>query len=122
MAGKRKAAELLFITTADTEILAAAKATELLPEDFPRVRCANPAQLDDMRTFFDEALQGARAVLVRLLGGRRAWPEGFEELRRRCEEVGASLLAFGGEADPAVPASLVDDPLVILDPAAAAKL
>ena len=30
MAGKRKAAELLFITTADTEILAAAKATELL--------------------------------------------------------------------------------------------
>jgi cobaltochelatase CobN len=100
MAGKRKAAEFLFITTADTEILAAAKATELLPEDFPRVRCANPAQLDDMRTFFDEALQGARAVLVRLLGGRRAWPEGFEELRRRCEEAGIPLLAFGGEAEP----------------------
>jgi 6-phosphogluconolactonase len=30
--------------------------------------------------------------------------------------------AFGGEADLAVPASLADDPLVILDPAAAAKL
>ena len=99
MAGKRKAAELLFITTADTEILAAAKATELLPEDFPQVRCANPAQLDDAGAFFDE-VQGARAVLVRLLGGRRAWPEGFEELRRRCEEAGVPLLAFGGEGEP----------------------
>src|ERR687898_617089 len=68
MGGKRKAGGLLFITTADTEILAAAKATELLPEDFPRVRCANPAQLDDAGAFFDE-VQGARAVLVRLLGG-----------------------------------------------------
>src|SRR3712207_2007189 len=99
-ADERGAASLLFFTTADTEILAAAKATELLPEDFPRVRCANPTQLEDPGSFFDEALPGTQAVLVRLLGGRRAWPEGFEELRRRCEEVGVSLLAFGGEAEP----------------------
>src|SRR5919107_978381 len=38
--------------------------------------------------------------MVRLLGGRRAWPEGFEELRRRCEQAGVPLLAFGGEAEP----------------------
>jgi cobaltochelatase CobN len=99
-ADERKAASLLFFTTADTEILAAAKATELLPEDFPRVRCANPAKLEDPGSFFDEALPGTQAVLVRLLGGRRAWPEGFEELRRRCEEVEVPLLAFGGEAEP----------------------
>src|SRR3712207_2608269 len=99
MAGEREAAELLFITTADTEILAAAKAIDLLPEDFPRVRCANPARLDDPGAYFDE-VQGARAVIVRLLGGRRAWPEGFEELRRRCEEAGVLLMAFGGEAEP----------------------
>src|SRR5215210_1432047 len=99
-ADQRKAAELLFITTADTEILAAAGATDLLPEDFPRIRCANPAKLDDPGPFFDEVLPGARAVLVRLLGGPRAWPEGFEELRHRCEERGIPLLAFGGEAEP----------------------
>src|SRR5215207_5661006 len=80
-ADKRRAASLLFLTTADTEILAAARATDLLPEDFPEVRCANPATLEDPGSFFDEALPETRAVLVRLLGGRRAWPEGFKELR-----------------------------------------
>ncbi len=91
---------LLFLTTADTEILAAARATELLPEGFIEVRCANPTKLEDTRVFFEETLPEAGAVMVRLLGGRRAWPEGFEELRRRCVELGVPLLAFGGEAEP----------------------
>src|ERR671932_471132 len=92
---------ILFLTTADTEILAAARATELLPEGFPKVRCANPVTLDNPRAFFGEALPSAGAVMVRLLGGRRAWPEGFEKLRRRCGELDVPLLAFGGEAEPA---------------------
>ncbi|MDF2701956.1 MAG: cobaltochelatase, CobN subunit [Rubrobacteraceae bacterium] len=100
MADSLKAAKLLFITTADTEIVAAARATELLPEDFPEVRCANPAKLEDIGSFLDEALTETRAVLVRLLGGRGAWPEGFEELLRRCGKLGIPLLAFGGEAEP----------------------
>src|ERR671916_792428 len=91
---------LLFLTTADTEILAAAKTTERVPQGFPEVRCANPVSLDDPRVLFEEELPGARAVLVRLLGGRRAWPEGLEELRRRCTESRIPLLAFGGEAEP----------------------
>ncbi|HEU4494748.1 MAG TPA: cobaltochelatase subunit CobN [Rubrobacteraceae bacterium] len=100
MADHSKAAKLLFITTADTEIAAAARATELLPEDFPEVRCANPARLEDTGSFLDEALTETRAVLVRLLGGRGAWPEGFEELLRRSDELGIPLLAFGGESEP----------------------
>src|SRR5436305_11078581 len=96
----KKGAKLLFLTTADTEILAAAKATELLPDDFPEVHCANPTQIKDPRAFFEETLPQARVVMVRLLGGRRAWSEGLEELKCRCEEVGVPLLAFGGEAEP----------------------
>src|SRR5215210_8942655 len=92
--------KLLFLTTADTEILAAAKATELLPEGFPQVRCANPAKLEEIEASLERLLPGTRAVMVRLLGGRRAWPEGFEELRRRCEDLEIPLLAFGGEAEP----------------------
>jgi cobaltochelatase CobN len=92
--------ELLFLTTADTEILAATRAAELLPGGFPGVRCANPVRLERAASFFEEALPGARVVLVRLLGGRRAWPEGFEELRRRCAGLEIPLLAFGGEAEP----------------------
>src|SRR5437868_116384 len=98
MAGRSK--RLLFLTTADTEILAAARATELLPEGFPEVRCANPVTLENSRAFFEETLPGVGAVMVRLLGGRRAWPQGFEELRRQCGELDVPLLAFGGEAEP----------------------
>src|ERR671917_900952 len=99
MADRSKTAKLLFLTTADTEIMAAARATELLPEGFPEARCANPTKLEDPRAFFEETLPGAEAVMCRLLGGRRAWPEGFEELGRRCKELGTPLLAFGGEAE-----------------------
>src|SRR5215210_7866108 len=100
MADSSKAAKLLFLTTADTEILAAARATELLSEGFPEVRCANPTKLQDPRPFFEQTLPGTGAVMVRLLGGHRACPEGFEELRRRCGALGIPLLPFGGEAEP----------------------
>src|SRR5918998_148928 len=92
--------KLLFLTTADTEILATARAAETLPRGFPEVRCANPGAIGDPAPFLEATLPGARAVMVRLLGGRRAWPEGFDELRRRCGELGVPLLAFGGEAEP----------------------
>src|SRR5215208_5634115 len=72
-----KTAKLLFVTTADTEILAAARASELLPDDFPTLICANPAALDSPAEFFEGELPGARCVLVRV-----------------------PLLAFGGEAEP----------------------
>jgi cobaltochelatase CobN len=39
-------------------------------------------------------------VVLRLLGGRRAWPEGVDALRERCTTAGVPLLAFGGEAEP----------------------
>ena len=65
--------KLLFMTTADTEILAAARAVEGLPGGFPEVRCANPTELEDPGRFFDETLEGTRVVMVRLLGGLRAW-------------------------------------------------
>src|SRR5918992_4015855 len=100
MTDRSKTAKLLFLTTADTEILAATRATELLPEGFPEVRCANPTKLEEPRAFFEKALPETGVVMVRLLGGRRAWPEGLAGLRRRCEEFGVPLLAFGGEAEP----------------------
>src|SRR5215208_3151445 len=92
--------KLLFLTTADTEILAAARASERLPEGFPMLLCANPIVLEDPAAYFERELPGAGAVLVRLLGGRKAWPEGLEELRWRCARLRVPLLAFGGEAEP----------------------
>jgi cobaltochelatase CobN len=90
---------LRFITTADTEILAAATAVERLPGDFPEVRCANPAGAP-AEALVNDVLDGARVVLCRILGGRRGWPDGFDVLRERCGERGIALLALGGEAQP----------------------
>ena len=86
---------ILFLTNADTEILALRTVSEGLPEDFPAVRAANPASLSEAPT-----LEGVEVVLVRLLGGRRSWEEPFDELAGRCVAAGVPLLAFGGEAAP----------------------
>jgi cobaltochelatase CobN len=91
---------LVLLTTADTEILAAAHAVRALPEGFGRVRCANPAGVADPDPFLDDVLDGAGVVVCRLLGGRRAWPQGVDELRRRCARDGIALLLLAGEAEP----------------------
>ena len=83
---------ILLLTTADTEVLAARRAAELLPAGFPAVRAANPVTAEI-------ALDGAEVVLVRLLGGRRAW-SGFDAVRARCLRDRVPLLAFSGEATP----------------------
>ncbi|MGH9123370.1 MAG: cobaltochelatase subunit CobN, partial [Acidimicrobiales bacterium] len=88
---------ILFMTTADTEILALRSVLEAFPEGFPPVRAANPLSPG---VAGDSDLAGVEVVLVRLLGGRRAWQEPFDDLRRRCLEADIPLLAFGGEAAP----------------------
>ncbi|MEA2268153.1 MAG: cobaltochelatase CobN, partial [Solirubrobacteraceae bacterium] len=91
---------LVLLTTADTDILAAAHAVRELPDGFPPVRCANPAGVDDDAAFLDDVLDGARVVVARLLGGRRAWPAGVDALRARCTRDGIPLVLVGGEAEP----------------------
>ena len=84
-----------YITNVDTEILALRIAIESLPDGFPRVRAAQPWTFD-----VDRDLPGTTCVLVRLLGGRRAWEAEFDRLRATCLERGIPLLAFAGEAVP----------------------
>jgi cobaltochelatase CobN len=90
---------LRFVTTADTEILATAAAVERLPDGFPQVRCANPFGADAAQ-LVDTIMDGARVVLVRVLGGKRGWQDGLPLLVQRCREAGVPLLALGGEAEP----------------------
>lgn len=92
--------DILFLTTADTEILAASRATESLPEGFPNVRCRNPVAMNEAAEELPNLLDGAVVVLVRLLGGRKAWPEGLKKLFEGCEARDIPLLAFGGESEP----------------------
>jgi cobaltochelatase CobN len=89
---------LRVLSHADTDLLAVTRALADLPDGFPEVRVANPAALDDAS--LDALLDGARVVVVRLLGGRRAWEDGVDELRRRAEADGFALLLLGGEPQP----------------------
>ena len=79
--------KILLVSTADTELLAAvASGAAYLT--------ANPARLPVQ----DVAALTAQAdlVVLRLLGGRRAWPEGVDALAA----TGIPLVALGGEATP----------------------
>jgi cobaltochelatase CobN len=81
---------ILLISTADTELLAAAASGA-------SYLTANPA-----RTPADDvAGLAARAdlVVLRLLGGRKAWPEGVTALTALAS-TGKPLVALGGEATP----------------------
>ena len=91
---------LRFVTTADTEILATAAAVRRLPDDFPQVRCANPQGTRDLDPFLDHVLDGARVVVVRVLGGRRGWQGGVDRLAERCRAGGVALIGLGGESRP----------------------
>ncbi|KAB2347397.1 cobaltochelatase subunit CobN [Actinomadura rudentiformis] len=71
----------LLLSTADTELLAAADAG---------FATANPVRVDE------PDLEGVDLVVVRLLGGRKTWPEGVERLR----SSGLPVVFLGGEADP----------------------
>ncbi|MFT4036366.1 MAG: hypothetical protein QM679_12405, partial [Patulibacter sp.] len=75
---------LRFITTADTEILATAAAVDRLPDEFPVVRCGNPAMTQEIDPFLDHVLgDDARVVVLRVLGGRRGWQGGVDRLAER---------------------------------------
>ncbi len=78
---------VLLLSTADTELLAARGSGALY-------RTANPARVD--RTGCLALLDGVAVVVLRLLGGRRAWPEGVDAL----VASGLPVVLLGGEAAP----------------------
>ena len=87
---------IVYVTTADTEILALSRAVRELPDDFPPLKVVNPNRMPEELT--PEALvDGASMALVRLLGGRRAWQEGFDRLAQTCAQHSIPLLAWSGE-------------------------
>jgi cobaltochelatase CobN len=90
---------ILLLTNADSELLALRTIIHKLPDGFPPVRAANPDMLVAGGATVP-SLDGVRAVMVRLLGGRSHWEEGFDAMRAACLDAGIPLVAVGGEATP----------------------
>jgi cobaltochelatase CobN len=78
---------VLMLSTADTELLAARGSGALY-------RTANPARVEVEG--LPALLDGVSVVVLRLLGGRRAWPEGVDAL----VASGLPVVLLGGEAAP----------------------
>ncbi len=111
-------AGFLFLTHADTDILALSQLAATLPADFPPVRAYNLAGLGeeaDIAAFLDRAAPEAEVVIVRLLGGRASFAAGLGRLTRLARERDLFLLCLPGtdELDPELAAlSNVAPPVV----------
>ena len=98
---------ILFITTADTDILTADRALASLPAGSPRVVAVNPSALpmnvsdsdpNGVREILSQTAQ-AGVVVLRLLGGKRAMPDAFDPLVRQCRAEGIPLIACPGHQE-----------------------
>ena len=102
-------ANLLLLSTADTDLLAASQARA-------GWKVANPARVDLAE--IPSLLDGVEVVVVRLLGGRRAWEEGLDAVI----SSGLPTVVLSGEAAPdaelmslsTVPAGAVTEALAYL--------
>lgn len=99
---------ILFLSTADTDLVAASALTE------PQVRPVNPSRLD-APTSVVGLLDGCTVVVARLLGGRRACPEVLDALLAACQQRGIPTALCAGDApsDPELLAASTLPPTVV---------
>ncbi len=113
---------ILFITTADTDILTADRALSALPGGFPQVAAVNPSNRPHPNPVLSGAegplpegegtngegqpdaeimalVSNAGVVVLRLLGGKRAMPDTFDTLVRHCRSEGIPLIACPGHQE-----------------------
>ncbi len=93
---------IVFVTTADTDILTAERSVSGLGlSDFPTIAAFNPVALSDdsSREVLLQAVDGAGVVVLRLLGGKRSMPEVFDQLVARCHSRGVPLIACPGHQE-----------------------
>ena len=99
MPAKRKT--ILFVSTADTDILAADRALADLPKGFARVAAYNPVFVtsQESQKAVLASASTAGVVLLRLLGGKQAMPDLFDPLVNLCRARGVPLIACPGHEE-----------------------
>ncbi len=93
---------IVFVTTADTDLLTADRALAgITGPEFPAVHAYNPSFLhspEDQGRLL-ESVASAGAVVLRLLGGKRAMPDAFEPLVQLCRSLNVPLIACPGHQE-----------------------
>ena len=93
---------IVFVTTADTDLLTADRALAgMAHPDFPPVQAFNPSAfgVSQEQGHLLDATAQASVVVLRLLGGKRAMPETFDPLVQLCRARRIPLIACPGHAE-----------------------
>jgi cobaltochelatase CobN len=95
--------EIVILSAADTELACLAAAYSALTAPKPSLRLANLLQLQhhlSVDAYVEDIIAEAKLVVVRLLGGRRYWPYGLEEVAAACRANGIPLAVLPGDDQP----------------------
>ena len=95
-------AELVILCTGDSHLSLLAEVARQLPEDYPSLRLASPAQLSNHASvdlYVEQVLQHARVILIAVHGGVSYWRYGIERLVELAER-GARVIMVPGDDSP----------------------
>jgi len=95
-------AELVILCTGDSHLSLLAEVARQLPEDYPSLRLANPAQLRNNASvdfYVEQVLQHAKVILIAVHGGVSYWRYGIERLVEQGAR-GAQLILLPGDDNP----------------------
>ncbi|RRV42341.1 cobaltochelatase subunit CobN [Pseudomonas sp. o96-267] len=95
-------AELVILCTGDSHLALLAEAARQLPEDYPSLRLASPAQLSNNASvdfYVEQVLQHAKVILISVHGGVSYWRYGVERLVELGAR-GATVIMVPGDDKP----------------------
>src|SRR3954463_14604717 len=95
--------EIVILSAADSELACLSAAQAALPGQKASLRLANLLQLQhhlSVDAYVEDIIAEAKLVVVRLLGGRRYWPYGLEEIAATCRGNGIPLAVLPGDDQP----------------------
>src|SRR3990172_13322737 len=93
-------ADLVFLSFSDSDLGSAASAWAASKDSLPSLRLANLARLKhpmSVDLYVERVIEGARCVIVRLLGGLDYWRYGAEELAHAARRHGTALALLPGD-------------------------
>lgn len=97
------AGDIVYLCAADTELTLLADARDRLGDEFPTVRLANLMHLGhnmSVDLYVEAVVRKARAVVVRILGGRGYWPYGIDEIAAACAAANIPVAFLPGDDQP----------------------
>ena len=95
-------AELVVLCTGDSHLSLLAEVARHLPEDYPTLRLASPAQLGNHASvdfYVEQVLRHAKVILISVHGGVSYWRYGIERLVE-LSRAGARLILVPGDDSP----------------------